>query len=508
MARYKSYSNDKIRKEIAFEEKILPGTLEYTINEMVEHEIDTSCFDRHYKNTLVGATAYNPKVLLKIVLYGYSRGLISSRRIAESCRNDLKCIALSGGAEPHFTTIAHFISSMGGEIDEIFRDVLMVCHEQGLIGEDIFALDGCKLPSNASKEWSGTRADFERKRKKIKEAIDWLTKRLEEEGSAENDSGLHEREVKQLKKLEATDKKIADWLAEHDDKIGRQGIPIKSNITDNESAKMKTSHGVIQGYDGLAMVDQKHQVTVYAEVFGEAQEHQLLEPMIEKTKEEFRSIGGPDNIFEKTKLLVDAGFHTEKNMEMLSGEGIDAYVADNHFRQRDPRFASAKRHKQVKAKKDARFEQRDFIYDKNKQTCICPAGNKMYLKNRNFVDHGRKAVCFQGRVTDCRACPLRGRCLRHEDQKTSRQVYFFEGATEETSESFTKKMIRKIDSWKGRILYGFRLGVVEPVFGNIRSNLALFRFTLRGKLKVDIQWKLFNIVHNIGKISRYGYATS
>ena len=79
---------------------------------------------------------------------------------------------------------------------------------------------------------------------------------------------------------------------------------------------------------------------------------------------------------------------------------------------------------------------------------------------------------------------------------------------EETSESFTKKMIKKIDSWKGRVLYGFRIGVVEPVFGNIRSNLGLFRFTLRGKLKVDIQWKLFNIVHNIGKISRYGYATS
>ena len=83
----------------------------------------------------------------------------------------------------------------------------------------------------------------------------------------EQDPAIHEREIKQLKKLQAKEKKIADWLAEHEDKIGRSGTPIKTNITDNESAKMKTSHGVIQGYDGLSMSNQKHQVAVCAEVF-------------------------------------------------------------------------------------------------------------------------------------------------------------------------------------------------------------------------------------------------
>ena len=505
MARYKSYSHDKITKEIAFEEKILPGTIEYTINEMVEHAIDTSCFATHYKNDITGAPAYDPKVLLKIVLYAYSQGIVSSRRIAKCCRDDMKCIALAGGAEPHFTTIANFISSMGGEIEKIFRDILAVCDELGLIGKNVFALDGCKLPSNASKEWSGTRADFERKREKIAEEIARLKKRR---GSAEEtDKEIREREERSLEKLAAKQKKLDDWLAEYDDKIGKRGKPIKSNVTDNESAKMKTSHGVIQGYDGVAMVDQKHQVSVYAEVFGEAQEQDLLEPMIEKTKEEFRSIGGPDNIFEQTKLLADAGFHTEENMKKLAEEGIDAYVADNRFRQRDPRFASAQRHKPVAAKKVGRFKPRDFIYDRNKRSCLCPAGNKLYLKNRNFVVDGRRAVCFQARSTDCRTCPLRGQCLRNENQKTSRQVYFFE-ETEEKNENFTEKMIRKIDSYKGRILYGFRLGIVETVFGHIKNNLGLLRFTLRGKLKVDIQWKLFNIVHNIGKIYRYGYAAT
>ena len=135
MAHYKPYSKETINLDISFEETILPGTLEYTINELIEHEIDMTCFDAHYKNDLEGAPAYNPKILLKIVLYAYSLGIISSRKIAKLCRNDMKCMVLSGGARPHFTTIAHFISSMDQEIEKIYRDVLAVCNRLDLIGE-------------------------------------------------------------------------------------------------------------------------------------------------------------------------------------------------------------------------------------------------------------------------------------------------------------------------------------------------------------------------------------
>jgi hypothetical protein len=69
-------------------------------------------------------------------------------------------------------------------------------------------------------------------------------------------------------------------LKDNNDKPGKLGTPVKSNITDNESAKMKTSHGVIQGYDGVAVVDDKHQIIVHAKAFGAAQEHDLLQPMI------------------------------------------------------------------------------------------------------------------------------------------------------------------------------------------------------------------------------------
>ncbi len=197
-------------------------------------------------------------------------------------------------------------------------------------------------------------------------------------------------------------------------------------------------------------------------------------------------------------------------MKQIFKEGIDAYIPDTQFRQRDPRFAHAARHKSAqKPPKPRKFGPQDFVYDANKLTCTCPAGKSMYLKNQNFQVNGHHAVSFQGKLTDCRSCELRGQCLQRQDQKSSRQVYFFTGHIDTDSETFTAKMKRKIDTWSGRMIYSLRLGIVEPVFGNLKNNIGLLRFTLRGKAKVNIQWNLYCIVlycivHNLGKIYRYG----
>lgn len=191
--------------------------------------------------------------------------------------------------------------------------------------------------------------------------------------------------------LQARAQKLATWLASHDDKIGARGLAVKSNVTDKDSAKMKTSHGLIQGYDGVAMVDQQHQVIVYAEAFGEAQAHQRLAPMITGTREAFQAIDGPQDIFKQAKLMVDAGFHSEANMKLLFEQGIDAYVPDTQFRRRDPRFASAARHKppaHTKPSPPRKFGPHDFVYDPDQQTCSCPAGKRLYLKNQNFEVRG------------------------------------------------------------------------------------------------------------------------
>jgi len=135
---------------------------------------------------------------------------------------------------------------------------------------------------------------------------------------------------------------------------------------------------------------------------------------------------------------------------------------------------------------------------------VCPAGKRLYRNGSNVVIHGYRAVKFTAPKRACRGCHLRPRCLRHPERTAVRQVAFFQGRAPTAPETFTQKMKRKIDSAIGRGHYGRRLAIAEPVFANITFAKRLRRFTLRGRRKVDLQWKLFCLVHNIAKFHRYG----
>ena len=175
MARYKDYSYEQAKLiPLSFHHQIEPGTFEYVLSHIVDNEIDLSIFESRYTNDETGAPAFDPAILLKIVLYAYSRGIMHSRQIARACEENVIFMALSADTRPHFTTIADFISSMKEQIVPIFRDILTLCYAEGLIGRTMFAVDGCKLSSNCSKEWSGTRAQLEKKARKIESSIRYL----------------------------------------------------------------------------------------------------------------------------------------------------------------------------------------------------------------------------------------------------------------------------------------------------------------------------------------------
>ena len=507
MARYKHYDYSQMKLlPVSFDKQILPGTFEYTLNELIDNEIDLKVFEDRYRNDETGAPAYDPAILLKIILYAYSRGITQSREIARLCQENIVFMALSADTTPHFTTIAAFISTLEHEIVSIYRDVLLICDEAGLIGREMFAIDGVKLPSNASKEWSGTRADFEKKVKKMERAITYLVKRHRAADEADDSGSLKAARVKQIKTLKASVAKVKGFLKERPDKLGTAGRVVKSNITDNDSAKIKTGKGVIQGYDAMAVVDAKHQVIVGAQAFGAGQEHGLFIPMLEHTRESFNALGDHD-VLKGAALLADSGMHSATNLEYLFENGIDGYVADTQFRKRDPRFATATRHRPRRpdepwARPTARglFTPKDFQLDQEHRFCICPAGKRLYRNGANVRIRGNLGVKFRSAKCDCTCCPLRERCLRNPQKTQTRQVVFFLGR-EQTP---TARMKRKIDTDQGRHLYSKRLGIVEPVFANINSAHRLRRFSLRGRPKVNAQWQLFCLVHNISKIQRYG----
>jgi transposase len=512
MARYKPYDVKQVTLiPVSFPDQILPGSFEYALNEIVDQHIDMRPFEARYQNDETGCLAYYPAILLKIVLFGYYKGMISSRKLAEACERNVQFMALTGDTHPHFTTIADFVASLHEEVVGVFCDVLIYADALGLVGKDTFAIDGCKLPSNASKEWSGTHEELRKKQQKYEAAAKTIVARHRDRDDKEKVSPMAEQDDKKRATYKRKIEKIKGFLKSSKKNIGPSGSERKSNITDPESAKMSTSHGVIQGYNGVAVVDEKHQIIVNAEAHGEGQEAHLLEPMLESTRQGFKEAKISPDVFQQTKVAADAGYHSGASVTYTQENGIDAYIADRSHRQRDPAFADYDRHK-IRFRKDKRryygidsqrFTTKDFVYDEKDRSCRCPAGHRLYGNGNNIKMRGFITMKFRGAKSVCGPCLLRDRCLTTPEKTETKQMTIFLGRSEAAKESPIEKMKRKFDSLFGRFIYNKRIAIVEPVFGNLK-NKGMDRFTLRGKKKVNTQWQLFSLVHNIEKIAHAG----
>ncbi len=338
-------------------------------------------------------------------LFAYSQGIIGSRPIERVCRDHVTFIALSGDSAPHFTTIAAFVSTLGADIARIFAQVLFICDRQGLIGREMFAIDGVKLPSNASKAKSGTRADFEHQAGKLEAAAQIMLARHRAEDDRGIEPDLQAKEIKRIERLTRDAGQIREWLTQHpEDRRGSKGSIRKSNRTDNDSAKMATSKGVIQGYTGVAAVDSKHQIIVEAQAHGTGSEQELLLPVVEAIE----PLLNRDSV-----ITADAGYHSNANLEKLDAKKIEALIADNGMRKRDERFSTQDRYKNKpdplydKSEKDdtpKKFGPADFDYDPEARTCICPAGKQLYRHGKECVKKGLVFVQFQGTLRDCGRC--------------------------------------------------------------------------------------------------------
>lgn len=504
---------------INFLDQLQPGTFEHAIHYLIEERLDITIFHPMYKNDATGRFAYDPAILLKIILFAYSKGITSSREIQWCCENNITFMALSCNTVPHFTTIASFVSGHAEQVEALFEQILLICHEDGLLGNELFAIDGCKLPSNAAKEWSGTFKELKEKRDKLRKLVRQCIN--DHKRADKRTTEGKERARRTDKKIETLNKaadRIDEFLSMNKPKMGqgRAKKEIKSNITDKESAKMTTGKGTIQGYNGVATVDSKHQIIVDAQAFGHGQEHHTLKPVVNAVKERFHRLGIKKNIFtpKGTKLTADTGFSNEKNNEFIYKQGINGYIPDNKFRSRDKQFDHqkskyGKRKQTGKPNQSPRyFTQEDFKFNKRWLKCTCPAGEELTLRRVSDNGYGKETAYFEGRLLQCRHCPLKEQCMKNPDaanhrKGAGRQVSFIIGQAR-NKKSYTDWMKERIDCDYGKFIYSHRMSVVEPVFANVCTNKGLDRFSLRGKEKVQAQWQLFSMVHNIEKWKNYG----
>ena len=221
--------------------------------------------------------------------------------------------------------------------------------------------------------------------------------------------------------------------------------------------------------------------------------------MLESLEENMKEITGKEEPLKKAVCLADTGFFSEENLQEAKGMGLDVIIPDPQFRQRDPDFEGREKEKEKKF-----FDKEDFKYDEKKDEFECPNGKvltyKGEVKLRN--NEGKK---YQASAKDCSQCPFADKCIKSKNKKEeggksrSRTLYI---VTRKHEENLSDKMRKKIDNPAYREIYSRRQQIIEPVFADITYCKGMNRFTLRGTEKVDTQWKMYCIVHNIGKCIR------
>jgi hypothetical protein len=278
------------------------------------------------------------------------------------CHDNIIVKALAEDCEPDHATIAAFITKNEDAVKDLFGQILTQCAQLNLITREMFAIDGCKLPSNASKEWSGSIRELRKKHDKLKEHIEKLIKQHREMDKDEKVKKIQkpyaktmgndkERREKTIERLEKKLERLNKFLKEAEPKKGVSGEEVQSNITDNESALIKGPHGYIQGYNGITIADSGNQIIVSAEVIGSGPESGSFPKMLECLEENMKMVTGKEEPLKKSLLVGDTGYFSEANLQEAAERGINVLIPDPQFRQRDPYYAEKKEEKVEKKKR-------------------------------------------------------------------------------------------------------------------------------------------------------------
>jgi transposase len=432
MARCKQVFRGMKLIPLSLEDQIQPGTFEFALNHLVDEELDFAPLDASFKNDETGASAYDPRTMFKIVLLAYSRGVISNRLIEAACSQNVMFMAISGDVQPSFKHTTKFVRELKSDIEDLFGQVLRTCDRMGLIGKEHFAIDGVKLPCNASKERSGTHAELLHRAERLEKAAAKIVQAHLDKDEGKADQDLSVKRQAQVDRLRQEAKVTRDFVANNKPRTNAKGQELKSNVTDNEIAKIGSPKGAIQGYAAQAAVDDKHQVIVAVDVLGSGSEQAALLPMVERAK----PMALPNTIF-----TADAGYHNTENLEALCASQTPAMIADSQMRNRDERLSGHAKHRakpevvfdKMQAKKDRNdpkdklFRPEDFYYDEEGGVGICPAGHFLISRGSDLpVNKGYTGHRFAGPIHICRPCMLRDQCLRDPNKTEFRQVMFFQ----------------------------------------------------------------------------------
>lgn len=429
----------------------------------VVNNLDLSCL---YVNIASeGNMAYHPKMMLKVLFYAYASGIFSSRNIAKALGENIAFIYLAAWQRPDFRTINNFRKNNLEQIEDLFVQIVHLCQQLKMVKLGHISIDGSKFKANAADRKSYDRKRIEREMKRILDQAEKQDQQDDALYGCQNSGDEIPTEIREREQRIAKLKQIQKQL----DQQGTEKI----NATDADAVFMKTTGGIKTTYNAQASVDEDVQVIVAADVTNQPNDKEQLLPMIEQTEQ---NTGGSIDT-----LSADSGYSTPDNLEKLEDYEIDAYIPDDIYQSRS-------RGKEVDP-----FDKEHFIYDESADVFTCPAGKVLKFW---YTKREPKAVYRVYRCSQCDSCQHFGQCTK---SKNGRSIW------RRLVDKKIKAMRSKLDSDVGKAIYAKRRHIVEPVFGHIKAIIGFTGFNLRGLKKVNAEFKLVAIAHNLKKISKYAY---
>ena len=472
------------------------------VNKVVD-ELDLSSIFSNYKGG--GTSSFHPRMMVKVLFYSYLSNVYSCRKIEKALQENIYFMWLSGNSTPDFRTINDFRGKrLKTQIHGLFAEVVKLLQELNLVSLDMQYIDGTKIESAANrytfvwrKSTEKHKAKLEEKIKTVLQEIDSHIKTDAKENTSELpqniDTALLKEKLSELNtKLKQSPKTIAKQLEtlqnEHLPRLEKYEKQLEILGDRNSYSKTDTDAGFMRLKDDHmqngqlkpaynAQISSEEQFITHYSIHQTAGDTTTLESHLNGFEEAYNQ--------QSKDVVTDAGYGSEENYEMLEAKGIDAYVKYNYF------------HKEQKRSiKNNPFLSQNLFYNKEKDFYVCPMGQHMQNigESKRTSSNGYDAKVTRYQVKRCEGCPLRGLCHQAKGNRTIEVNYRLIELKEKAKELLNSEL--------GLAHRSKRPIEVEAIFGQLKSNNKFTRFTLRGLKKVNLEFGLMAIAHNLRKLSK------
>lgn len=519
--RFKNYDQEQVLQVPVNVSLLIPkGHLVRIVNKVVD-DIEMSVFEQYY--TGFGCPAYNPKMLIKVWIYGYCERVYTSRRLSKAIRENINFIWLSGNQQPSFKTLSEFRGErMQSMIDIIFKQVLILLSKSGHIDLGDLYVDGSKLAANANQYKRVWRKNTERYKQAVIERIDLLLKEikvLQQQEDSQHGQGdlpelgqgepvtvvlnsetvsqhlktLHELVTQEGAKQEGANKIKVKELARLGNKLSKE----QENLIkyEDQEAILEERNSYSQTDPDATMLRMKdnrllpgynvqhttsNQYIVNYTIAQNGSDSPTLPVHLDKMEVRFEGLEKPEEI----SLGADAGYGSEENYADLERRGIEAYVKYPLWYQEESGELAKKR-----------FRRENWTYDAKSDTYTCPNQQILVFKEETTrtSENGYERTVRLYECQSCDNCPFASECKKSET-KNRTVMHSPKG------EAYKAKAKELLATDRGLEVRSNRSIEVESAFGDIKYNMKYDRFILRGKDKVYVEYGLLSIAHNLRKV--------